>query len=92
MNCDNNAMPSANPNSSIIKENVFSFNDEMNRIAEWPTTRKSQRKLIFLLFNLQKKRFSEIFVSFFNIGNIILKKLIHSIILKIKEKTFSFYF
>ena len=33
MNCDNNAMPSANPNSSIIKENVFSFNDEMNRIA-----------------------------------------------------------
>ena len=42
MNCDNNAMPSANPNSSIIKENVFSFNDEMNRIAEWPTTRKTQ--------------------------------------------------
>ena len=26
----------------IIKENVFSFNDEMNRIAEWPTTRKTQ--------------------------------------------------
>ena len=46
MNCDNNAMPSANPNSSIIKEKVFSFNDEMNRIAEWPTPRNLTQFLI----------------------------------------------
>ena len=82
MNCDNNAMPSANPNSSIIKENVFSFNDEMNRIAEWPTTRKSH---IFQFLRIEKLSFLEIIVF-------ALAQPYSSLIHKSKEKTFSFIY